>query len=224
MIHSSAVLAALALSLASSASAQRGLDRGLTMSRPSRPENTVAAPPLGGLLAVPVAEEPLTASWLIVPLSMVSGSDNEFGLLGGYKNIDRHGAWPWQVTLRGVRSNVGGAAHFRWQLDGEVYPSLGKLGTTLHLSPYLAANHSQTSGVSQSDLLTVELDYVFREDSVMTISLGGVGYYGWKNPDSGPPPTASLPAWRAFGIGAASGSSRNMTFPAILPAVRTATV
>jgi hypothetical protein len=173
-------LAALVLAPSSSVLAQRGLDRGLTRSPPR------VEPAAETRLGV-AAEAPDTvgeANWLLQPLGSFSGSDNDVGLLAGYKNTDRYGPREWKLTVRGVRRHADGADHFRYQLDGEFYLRPRKLGK-VGLQPLFTGTHAQTFDVGHSELLAAELDVVLPTPESLYLSVGPVVYYGWDAPRGG---------------------------------------
>ncbi len=177
------LITAVALLPSANASAQRGLDRGLTTSRAARagPE-VIGEEPRGHLVAPqPAADTVVKASWRLQPLGTVSGRDNEFGLLAGYENENRYGSWPWLLTIRGLRRLQDGTAHAGWQADGEIYPPIGPLGT-VQLEAMIAATHVHTIDVGRSDGIAAELDVVLRGSTRMKLSVGAIGYYAWESP------------------------------------------
>ena len=173
-------LVALVLAPCSSVSAQRGLDRGLTMSRPRAEPPAETRPGVAAEAADTVGD----ANWLVQPLSSFSGSDNDVGLLAGYKNTDRHGPREWKLAIRGMRRHAGGADHFRYQLDGEFYLRPWKLGNG-RLQPLITGTHAQTFDVGRSELLAAELDVVLPTPESLYLSVGPVVYYGWDAPRGG---------------------------------------
>lgn len=180
-----ALVTGVVLLPSSNASAQRGLDRALTTSRAARPEPEVSEEePQRAFLHQPAVDTVVKASWLFQPLGTVSGSANDLGLLAGYENKNRHGSWPWQLTIRGLRRYRSGTAHARWQVDGEITLPVGPL-VKLPLSALITATHGHTIDVGRSDVIAAELDWTFREDARMVLALGAIGYYGWESPQDG---------------------------------------
>jgi hypothetical protein len=169
-----ALLAAFVLWTPADAAAQRGLDRALTTSRPAQPQGAKRTLTVG-------ADTDREASWLLQPLLSVSDGGNDLGLLGGYRNINRFTPWYWQFTARGMRRYEDNAAHFRWQVDGEIYPPIG-IPLELPVELMIAATLAHTLDVGHSEVIAAELDWLIRDNSSTRLSLGVVGYYDWESP------------------------------------------
>jgi hypothetical protein len=177
-------------------SAQRGLDRALTTSRAARPETEKTVETRGGPLLVEgsAKDSVMDASWLLQPLGTVSGSDYEFGLLGGLNNTDRYGSWPWQLTIRGLHRFQEGTGRTHVQADGELYPPVSK---PLTVGVYgMIAN---TIDLGWSEQVALELDVGSEIGSGWEVSLGVIGYYGWESPRDGESSSGAILGLAGYG-------------------------
>jgi hypothetical protein len=171
------LLSMIALLLPEMATAQRGLDRGLT--RGTDTDRGRKDSDVQGLIATG-ADSVLKAKWIVQPMASAASKANDLGLLIGYRNTNRHTSTEWQLDVRGLRRYRADTARLRWQAGGEIDPKLPSLGK-LPLFGVISALYAQTADVERASEIAGGIEVSLLPNS--TLLLGGIAYYDWRWPE-----------------------------------------